>query len=253
MTDLPEYDPRKDSFDSYNVAIAAMRAKLLHERCPAAKRVEVIGQAELYLGDCMEIIPALEDIQAVVTDPPYGLGKRMQGGTWGAKDEMSGFLQWDLEAKQEWIDTIISLNVPTIIWGANYFNVPSSRCWLMWNKINSVPTMADMEMAWTNFDKPAKRFDAPVGRAEFGHPTSKPLPLMQWCVNFLPPQLAILDPFLGSGTTGAVCAKTGRSFKGIELNETYFQTSVDRIRKAYAQPDMFVSAPSPKPVQEALL
>lgn len=183
---MTEYDSRKDSFESFNVAIGAMRAKLLAERCPAAKRVEVIGDCELYLGDCMEIMPALERVAAVVTDPPYGLGKRMQGGTWGAKDEMSGFLKWDLEIEQRWIDTILALSVPSIVWGANYFEVPASRCWLIWNKINSVPTMADMEMAWTSFDRPAKRFDAPVGRVEFGHPTSKPLPLMQWCLSFLP-------------------------------------------------------------------
>lgn len=182
---MSEYDVRKDSFESYNDAGAALRAKLLRERCPAARRVEVIGQCELYLGDCLEVMPTLGGVDAVVTDPPYGLGKRMQGGTWGAKDEMSGFLQWDLEIKQEWIDRILAFKRPSIIWGANYFDVPASRCWLIWNKINSVPTMADMEMAWTNFDRPAKRFDAPVGRVEFGHPTTKPLPLMQWCLTFL--------------------------------------------------------------------
>ncbi|WP_438752043.1 DNA-methyltransferase [Pararhizobium sp. O133] len=246
------YDPQKDSFESYNAAIAALRAKLLRERCPAAKRVEVIGGCELYLGDCMEVMPALGKVAAVVTDPPYGLGKRMQGGTWGAKDEMSGFLEWDLEANQEWIDAILQLNVPSIIWGANYFNVPASRCWLLWNKINSVPTMADAELAWTNLDRPAKRFNAPVGRVEFGHPTTKPLPLIQWCISFL--SLAggvVLDPFLGSGTTAVACAKAGHRCVGIEKNAEYFEIACERIRKAYAQPDMFVSAPPAPKAEQA--
>lgn len=215
------------------------------------KRKEQIGDCTLYLGDCMEIMPTLGTVDSVVTDPPYGLGKRMQGGTWAAKPELDGFQEWDLEAKQEWIDAMLSLDVPKIIWGANYFSVPASRCWLLWNKINAVPTMADFEMAWTNIDKPAKRFDAPVGRMEFGHPTSKPLPLMQWCLTHIKGHI-VLDPFMGSGTTGVACVKTGRSFIGIELHEPYFDIACERIAKAYAQPDMFVEPPKPRAEQVAI-
>lgn len=207
------------------------------------KRKEVIGDCALYLGDCMEIMPALGKVDAVVTDPPYGLGKRMQGGTWAAKAELHGFQHWDLEAKQEWIDAILAMDVPSIIWGANYFCVPASRCWLLWNKVNAVPTMADFEMAWTNIDKPAKRFDAPVGRMEFGHPTSKPLPLIQWCLTQISGDI-VLDPFMGSGTTGVACVKMGRVFIGIEQHEPYFDIACERIRKAFAQPDMFVGDPA---------
>lgn len=205
-------------------------------------RKEVIGDCTLYLGDCMEVMPTIDGVSSCLTDPPYGLGKKMQGGTWGAKDEFSGFLKWDLEAQQRWIDTILALDIPTIIWGGNYFSVPASRCWLLWNKINSVPTMADAELAWTNFDRPTKRFNAPVGRVEFGHPTTKPLPLIKWCLSFLPDGV-VLDPFMGSGTTGVACAMTGRPFVGIELEEAYFDTCCKRIAKAYEQPDIFVSAP----------
>ena len=218
------------------------------------KRKEVIGDCTLYLGDCLEVLPALGKVDAVITDPPYGLGRKMQGGTWGAKDgDLTGFLKWDLEVKQEWVDAILALNVPTVIWGGNYFSVPAARCWLLWSKINAVPTMADAEMAWTNLDRPAKRFDAPVGRVEFGHPTSKPLPLMQWCLSFVPKARTILDPFTGSGTTAVACIKAGKSFVGIELDEAYFDGACERIRKAYAQPDMFVSAPAPQPEQLSIL
>lgn len=217
------------------------------------KRKEVIGDCTLYLGDCLDVLPEVGKVDAVVTDPPYGLGRKMQGGTWGAKDEMSGFLQWDLEAKQEWVDALLSLSVPTIIWGGNYFAVPAARCWLLWNKINAVPTMADAEMAWTNLDRPAKRFDAPVGRVDYGHPTSKPLPLMQWCLSFVPKARTILDPFMGSGTTAEACVKAGKQFVGVELSEKYFDTSCERIRKAYEQPDMFIAAPASKPEQLSIL
>lgn len=250
-----EYDAAKDAHDSYFLAIEEKRRReeFRARIGAAAKRVEFIGNCVLIQGDCMDVMPTLGKVDAVVTDPPYGLGMKMQGGTWGAKDEMSGFLKWDLEARQEWIDTILSFRIPSIIWGGNYFQVPASRCWLLWNKINSVPTMADAEMAWTNFDRPAKRFDAPVGRVEFGHPTTKPLPLMQWCLGFVPDARIILDPFMGSGTTGVACVKTGRSFVGIEIDEVYFDVACKRIREAYAQPDMFVEPQKDTATQEKLL
>ncbi len=216
-------------------------------------RVEHLAEGiELHLGDCLDVMPSVGAVTAIVTDPPYGLGKRMQGGTWGAKDEMSGFLRWDLEARQEWIDAILNFNVPTIIWGGNYFAVPAARCWLFWNKINAVPTMADAEMAWTNFDRPAKRFDAPVGRVDYGHPTAKPLPLMQWCLSFLPRGGRVMDPFMGSGTTGAACVMAGRGFVGIEKDPGYFDIACRRISEALKQPDMFIEAPAPKPKQDGL-
>lgn len=206
------------------------------------KRKEIIGDCTLYLGDCMEFMPLLDKVDAVVTDPPYGLGKKMKGGTWGAKEHNQGFLKWDLEAKQEWIDEILLLNIPSIIWGGNYFNVPASRCWLSWDKINAVPTMADFELAWTNFDRPSKKKSLPVGRVEYGHPTQKPISLMKWCLSFLPEAQTILDPFMGSGTTGVACVKMGRKFIGIELDEGYFEIACQRIRDAYAQPDMLLEA-----------
>ena len=99
---------------------------------------EKIGDATLYLADCMEVLPTLDKVDAVITDPPYGLGKKMKGGTWGAKDHNSGFLKWDIFAEQKWIDQIIKLNTPSIIFGGNYYFVPPSRCWLIWQKINAV-------------------------------------------------------------------------------------------------------------------
>lgn len=208
-----------------------------------------IGNATLYLGDCREILPTLPRVDAVVTDPPYGLGKKMQGGTWGAKDAFSGFLIWDTETQQAGFDAIVDLRVPSVVWGGNYYLVPPSRCWLIWNKVNSVPTMADFEQAWTNFDKPAKRIDLPVGRVEFGHPTQKPLRLMKWCIEQIPGHAhTILDPYMGSGTTGVACAQMGRAFIGIEIDPRYFEIACRRIEAAQKQPDLFIQ---PAPVMAA--
>ena len=164
-------------------------------------REERIGGQRLILGDSMKVRHMLPRPEALLCDPPYGLGKRMQGGTWGAQVHNEGFLKWDLEAKQEWIDAMIEAQCPSIIWGANYFQVPPSRCWLIWNKVNAVPTMADFEMAWTNLDRPAKRISLNVGRVEYGHPTQKPLSLIEWALGFLPFAATVQDWFGGSGTT----------------------------------------------------
>lgn len=136
--------------------------------------------------------------------------------------------------------------------GGGYLPFPPSRCWLVWNKINAVRTMADFELAWTNLDRPSKRMDLPVGRVEFGHPTQKPLALMKWCLRFLPDAETILDPFMGSGTTLVACAKMGRKGIGIEMDPGYFDTACRRVEQAYREPDMFVVPPQPQPKQEAL-
>lgn len=213
--------------------------------------VEKIGEATLILGDCRAVLDTIETVEAVVTDPPYGLGKRMQGGTWGAQDHNSGFLRWDIDAPHDVVERLIAFEVPTIIWGGNYFQVPPSRCWLNWDKVNAVPTMADFEQAWTNLDRPAKRKLLPVGRVEFGHPTQKPLPLMEWCLGFIPQGAAVLDPFMGSGTTGVACMRAGRPFIGIEREREYFDIACRRIEEAYRQPRLF-EEPPPKPRQTSI-
>jgi site-specific DNA-methyltransferase (adenine-specific) len=201
-----------------------------------------IGNATLYLGACEDVMHALDGFDAIVTDPPYGLGKRMSGGTWAVKaSHYADMHEWDLEAKQQWIDDILSFARPSVIWGGNYFSVPASRCWFSWCKPD-FPTMADMELAWTNLDKPAKRWKSsrtPDG--EKLHPTQKPEGLMRWCINHLPDGCeTILDPFMGSGTTGVAAVQMGRKFIGIEREPKYFEIACKRIEDAQRQGDMFL-------------
>ena len=216
-------------------------------------REVTIGDCRLIQGDCLEVMPLLGKVDAVVTDPPYGLGKKMSGGTWATKaSHYKDMHVWDLEAKQEWVTAIITLGIPAIIWGGNYFQMPPSRCWLAWKK-PYFPTMADMELAWCSFDANARVFDGLRSYGEKSHPTQKPVELMKWCLGFVPDAKTILDPFMGSGTTLVACAKLGRKGIGIELDPDYFDIACERVRKAYEQPDMFIAAPEPKPVQADLL
>lgn len=261
-SDLGMYDARRDGFESYNEAIRAMRAKLLQERCPAAKRVEVIGQCELYLGDCMEIMPTLGKVDAVVTDPPYGINEnseKVSSRTNAAAVKDYGAFDWDKEAPPpECIDLMRTISRHQIIFGGNYFTLGPTSCWLVWDKQNT-GDFADCELAWTNLPKAVRRiywrWNGMIrkGQEERFHPTQKPLGVMEWCLTHIPEATNILDPFTGSGTTGVACVKSGRSFIGIERDDRYFDIACERIRKAYAQPDMFVSSQEPKWEQQSLL
>lgn len=213
-------------------------------------RVETIGECTLYLGDCLEILPTLGKVDAVVMDPPYGLGDRMQGGTWGAASKYADMRAWD--GKTPDLTSILALPGEFVVWGGNYFPLPLSRCWLSWSKINAVPTMAAIELAWTNLDRPSKEWRGGVGVHDSGHPTQKPLSLMEWCLGFVPDAGTILDPFMGSGTTGVACVNLGRKFIGIEIEPKYFDIACRRIEEAYKQPRLFAE-PQAKPKQEALL
>ena len=214
-------------------------------------REEIIGNCRLILGDCRDILPTLGEVDAVVTDPPFGLGSKMQGGTWGEKEGFKEMLDWDAEAPDlALLLDIVGKSARCVMWGGNYFGLPPSRGWLVWDKANAVPTMADVELAWTNLDRPAKRFRGMVGRVEFGHPTQKPLALMEWTIAQIEhsgPAQTILDPFMGSGTTGVACVNLGRRFIGIEREEKYFDIACRRIEDAYRQPRLIVEE---QPIQE---
>jgi site-specific DNA-methyltransferase (adenine-specific) len=216
-------------------------------------RVEHLAEGvTLYLGDSREVAPSLPRVDDLVTDPPYGLGDKMQGGTWGAKLEFTEMRKWDQSVPERaFLDWLIEAAPSAILWGGQYYELPPARCWLIWDKANAVPTMADFEMAWTNLDRPSKRYCGLVGRVLNGHPTEKPLALMQWTLGFLKKGTPVLDPFMGSGTTGVAAVKAGRGFTGIEVEPKYFDIACRRISDALSRPDLFVSAPS-KPMQEAL-
>jgi DNA modification methylase len=199
-----------------------------------------IGNATLYLGDCAEILPTLGQFDAVVTDPPYGIGITKSNRL----SKSRGFEDtgWDNKPpSKQLIDFVVSKGNQAILWGGNYFDLPPTRCFLAWDKQNEGRDFADLEMAWTNLDKVARIFRKRPMNMDFGkeHPTQKPVALMQWCIDKVD-GITILDPFMGSGSTGVACAKMGKTFVGIEKDPNYFDIACKRIKSAYAQPDMFI-------------
>jgi len=245
------YDPAENARKSYDVAIDAMREKLASFRC------ERIHDATLYLGDCREILPLLPKVDAVVTDPPYGIAAVWKGGFgngWArAQAQAQTRNQWDAEAPSgEFLALMNARASQSIIWGGNYFELPPSRGWLVWNKPERGFSLSEAELAWTSVDTVVRVFDGVRSDPGREHPTQKPLSVMQWCVERLPKARTILDPFMGSGTTGVACAKLGRRFIGIELEPRYFDIALKRIDDAYRQPRLFKDEP-PKPKQETLI
>lgn len=225
-------------------------------------RKEVIGDCTLYLGDSQAVLQSIHRFDAVVTDPPYGLGPLWQGG--GGKGKSSWAFDpkeaqsWDSEAPAWLPDYIAAIQRPAIVWGGNYMPLPPARGWLVWDKGIPDFTTGHSELAWTNLDQPIRNFRlcpnvmTPSGRdGKKQHPTQKPIEVMKWCLSYVGGR--ILDPFMGSGTTGVACAKLGHSFIGIEIDEGYFNIACERIRRAYAEPDMFVAAPAPQPEQLSIL
>jgi len=229
----------------------------------------VIGDATLYLGDCMDFFaeyPCLK-IGAVITDPPYGIGwdrvaekdSGRKPGTSAAKKGLYISSGWDDQPISiEVINKIIDMANVSIIWGGNYYPLAASQCWLVWDKQNGANQFADCELAWTNMAKPVRKFTwmwngmlRQGGEERNGHPTQKPLALMKWCIeqcNNNPD--AILDPFMGSGTTGVAAIQMGRKFIGIEREPRYFDIACERISNAQKQQTLF--EPVAKPEQQQM-
>ena len=192
----------------------------------------------LYHGDCREILPTLGRVDAVVTDPPYGLGDVLSGGggKWGLWDDGSGRtphgFDWDTEAPEA-VAHLPEIADHSIIWGGNYFPLPPRRGWLIWDKVVRNFTSGHCELAWTTLDQPVRAYNFAHGElASEGkfHPTQKPLRLMTWCIGFLPESAAlVLDPFAGSGSTLVAAKRLGRKAIGVELDERYCEIAARRL------------------------
>jgi site-specific DNA-methyltransferase (adenine-specific) len=220
------------------------------------QREEIIGDCRLILGDCLEVMPGLGEFDAVVTDPPYGINYTAPGGI-GAK----GFLRrgGSVTGDDTPFDPAPFLGFKyVILWGANHYadKLPSSAGWLIWDKRDGMlpNNNSDCEIAWNKSGGSARMYrhlwngmcQASEKNRPRCHPTQKPEALMRWCLGLLPKAQTILDPFMGSGTTGVACVQLGRKFTGIELEPKYFDIACKRIEEAYKQPRL-IEHPKPAP------
>ena len=236
-------------------------------------RVEQIGDATLYLGDCRDILPALGRVDAVISDPPYGDSEThashlssitLRDGTpAGQALGFSGISADELVAHaRSWTSLAARWVVFSCEWKhAHRLDEAGLLVRLgIWRKPDGAPQFTG-DRPGTGWEAIAichrpgrKRWNGggrhavwtiPKGIGD-GHPTQKPVPLaMQFVQDFTEPGETVLDPFMGSGTTGVACAKLGRKFIGIEIEPKYFDIACRRIEQSYRQPDMFIQRPEP--------
>jgi site-specific DNA-methyltransferase (adenine-specific) len=234
--------------------------------------IETIGDAVLYLGDCREILRDMDRvIDAVVTDPPYGIGHsgnshRFSGGnTRRGPGSNHGPIAGDAAPFDP---RPFLIGDAQIIWGLNHFpqhlQPGAALVWLKRNDEALGSFLSDAETAWFSSGHGVYAFrHVTAGStramewsgdayATSAHPTQKPIALMEWCLGFVPKAQTILDPFMGSGTTGVAAIKLGRKFIGIEIEPKYFDIACRRIEEAWKQPRLF-EEPKPKAEQLQLL
>ncbi len=205
-------------------------------------RKEIIGNATLYLGDCLTLLPDLR-ADAVITDPPYGIGYRPYHENAIDRDPILG------DGGQFDPRPLLALNAKhLILWGANNYPWQLPRGgWLCWDKRTNEAADkllgSPFELAWINDPtryKIARILHGGAINADGAgkvreHPTQKPVRLMQWCIGQARGAKEVLDPYMGSGTTGIACQTMKLPFVGIEIHEPYFDIACERIENAQRQ------------------
>lgn len=224
----------------YNPSGSFDGSKYLGHDCEAGTGFEkvVIGNATLYRADCFEVMSTLGRVDAIVTDPPYGINaNKMTLGK--GKKEFDREGSWDDKAPE--VAKLLGMADKVCIWGGNYFanQLPVNNDWLIWHKLNDGRSFSECELAWSNFGKQVRHISHHWGGEEKEHPTQKPLQVMRWCLMQIPDAGTIVDPFMGSGTTGVAAVEEGRKFIGIEYSRKYFAVAKRRIERAQQQQRLF--------------
>ena len=215
-------------------------------------RIETIGDATLFLGDCRDILPTLPKVDLVLTDPPYGISHSSNcDSSWAGTQIACDNSTEARDYVAEWAG-----NLPAVFFGTwKTPPVANTRACIIWNK-GPASGMGDLSLPW----KPSFEMAYICGKGWTGrrgegvltgpvvvswesagrlHPHQKPEWLMEHFIDRLPTAKAILDPFMGSGTTGVACANMGKTFYGIECEPKYFDIACQRIENAYRQERLF--------------
>lgn len=220
-------------------------------------RVETIGDATLYLGDCREILPTLGKVDAVVTDPPYGT----KVTSWDESIEPAAVRAICDAATGYAVFFYSNTRLAHIL---NAVRDAGRDAWVaVWHKSNAMGFERRFAPQWVPIVIAYKGnptfwgrdyIECPVTVQDVSHPTPKPVGATAWCVQGAAKNYGetVLDPFMGSGTTGIACAQLRRRFVGIEREPAYFDEACRRIEEAYRQPRLF-DEPPPKPQQQSLL
>lgn len=224
--------------------------------------VEHVGPHTLYRGDCREVLPTVPDVDAVLSDPPYGMAwnvdnRRFSGGHNPAQRSKGRAQRCAIVGDRDGVDLRFVHQFPeAIIWGYNHLvSMLGPGGVLIWLKRFDTAFqtfLSDAELAWVKGKHGVYcRRDLSMTSQTWArqHPAQKPVSLLAWCLTFLK-GLAILDPFMGVGSTGVACVQLGRIFTGVEIERKYFDIACQRMHDAMRQPELFL--PTPHPVQQRL-
>jgi DNA modification methylase len=198
----------------------------------------------IFCGDNRQLMPMLNDYDLLLTDPPYGIGRCKSANGWTTSKKAVarvidyGAQEWDGETPAAWVlQAAIEKAEHAIIWGGNYYGLPASSCWLVWNKDNEGNRNADCELAWTNLPQAVRMIkfrwrgmlqENMTEKEIRYHPAQKPVPVMQWAIGQTEAQ-TILDPWMGSGSTLIAARAKGLKADGIEINEQYCEAAKRRL------------------------
>jgi hypothetical protein len=239
------YDWEQDSKDSWRFAIDRKREDVLRA-IPGVKDARVIGRCELILGDCLEVMPHLERVDALISDPPYPNGE--------------GYFLEGIAAARK---ILAAPPADEVLFFWSEIEIPQCPLTIVaqhiWHRTNVNGKIFEPVFHFCA-DGRKRRSEVKAHAAVFagvgpgcweyeGHPTQKPKDVMRWLCEMT--SGSILDPFMGSGTTLVACAKLGRRGIGVEIDPDYFAIACKRVEEAYRQPDLFVEQP-PAPKQEAM-
>lgn len=193
--------------------------------------------------DCLTFMKSVPDkhYDLAIVDPPYGLSDKLtNGGTWASKYK-KGDADWDKKPSDNYFNELFRISKNQIVWGGNYFVLPSSRCFLIWDKVAHMDTLADCEMAWTSFDKNAKIFKHVRNTSEERiHLCQKPVALYKWLLNnYAKEGDRIFDSHGGSMSIAIACHDYGFDLDICELDKDYFEAGKKRYENHVAQLKMF--------------
>ena len=192
----------------------------------------------------MELMARYPDnyFELAIVDPPYGIGDKFKGGKSG-KMQFNEVVDkgWDSVPSDEYFKELFRVSKNQIIWGGNYFDLPPTRCFIVWDKcISDDFSLAMAELAWTSFDKLAKIYKLLVPKNGKIHPTQKPVALYKWILDKYAKQGdKILDTHLGSMSIAIACHDYGFELTGCELDKEYFDKGVERITNHVKQLTLF--------------
>lgn len=194
--------------------------------------------------DCLEYMKALPDkyFDLCIADPPYGMGnsrcnKSRHSGNGKLRNRVLNmnadvFAKWDVAPRQEYFNELFRISKNQIIWGGNYFDLPPTRCIIVWDKVQPWENFSQVEIAWTSFDYPAKLFKYDNRTGGKIHPTQKPIELYAWLLdNYANKGDKVFDPFLGSGSCRIAAYKKGFDFYACELDKGYYEAQEERFRR----------------------